>query len=208
MAERDPYRRIAGVYDRLIGPTLTGVRLTALRLLPPQPEWRVLDVGCGTGAGLEGYIEAGCAATGVDVSPAMLAKAEVRLGGRAELRLSGGGRLPFDDGHFDLVATSMVLHEVPAGDRGRLVSEMARVAGRDGQLLITDFRFGDLRWWRGPVMRAFTIVVERISGHWSGYRSFKTARGVPPLLEECGLRLEREKIVSGGNLAVYVASTS
>ncbi len=206
MGAKDPYRRIAGVYDRLIEPMQRGVRRVALDVVPPQPEWQVLDVGCGTGTGLANYVEAGCTVVGVDVSAAMLEKATARLGDRAELHLIEGDTLPFDVGRFDLVTTSMVLHEVPAEARASLVTEMARVAKPDGRLLLIDFRFGSLRGWKGPTFRALAAVVERFAGHHSGYRSFKASGGVPGVLSEAGLGIEREKIVAGGNVAIYVVA--
>ncbi len=206
MGAKDPYRRIAGVYDRVIEPMQSGVRRVALDVVPPQPEWQVLDVGCGTGTGLANYVEAGCTVAGVDVSAAMLEKATARLGNRAELQRTDGDTLPFDGGRFDLVTTSMVLHEVPAEARAALVTEMARVAKPDGRLLLIDFRFGSLRGWRGPTFRALAAVIERFAGHHSGYRSFKAAGGVPGVLSEAGLGIEREKIVAGGNVAIYVVA--
>ncbi len=207
MSARGPYRRIAGVYDRLIEPMQAGVRRVALDVVPPQPEWQVLDVGCGTGTGLTHYVEAGCTATGGDVSAAMPEKARARLGGRADLHPSEGDTLPFDDDRFDLVTTSMVLHEVPSGARPALVGEMARVAKPAGRLLLIDFRFGSLRGWKGPTIRALSAVIERFAGHHSGYRSFKAADGVPGVLDEAGLGIEREKIVAGGNLSIYVVAS-
>ncbi len=56
MGDIDPYRRIANVYDRLIEPMQAGVRRVALEVVPPQAEWQVLDVGCGTGTGLARYL--------------------------------------------------------------------------------------------------------------------------------------------------------
>lgn len=206
MGARDPYRRIAGVYDRLIEPLEAGVRRVALDVIRPEAGWQVLDVGCGTGTGLVPYVEAGCTAVGVDVSAAMLEKAAARLGERAELLLTDGDALPFDGGRFDLVTASMVLHEVPAGSRGAFVAEMARVAKPDGKLLLTDFRFGSLRGWKGPTLRVLNGVIERLAGHYSGYRSFKAEGGVPTSLDGAGLDIEREKIVAGGNLAIYVVA--
>jgi demethylmenaquinone methyltransferase/2-methoxy-6-polyprenyl-1,4-benzoquinol methylase len=200
----DPYRRIAPVYDRLIEPMQSGVRRVARRVLPPQAGWRVLDVGCGTGAALAEYLEAGCTVTGVDVSRAMLDRAAARLGDGAELRLTDGGALPFEADSFDVTTTSMVLHEVPASEREPLVREMARVTRADGRLLLIDFRFGSLRGWRGPVLRGLTAAIERVVGHYSSYRSFKRSGGIPSLVTEAGLEVEREKIVAGGNLAIYV----
>ncbi len=51
-----------------------------------------------------------------------------------------------------------------------------------------------------------SAVIERFAGHHSGYRSFKAAGGVPGVLSEAGLGIEREKIVAGGNVAIYVVA--
>jgi ubiquinone/menaquinone biosynthesis C-methylase UbiE len=198
------YRRVAAVYDRLIEPMQAGVRRIALEVVPPEPDWQVLDVGCGTGTGMAPYVEAGCSVVGVDVSSAMLEKAEALLGGRVELHLTGGDALPFEEDRFDLVVASMVLHEVPAEARTTMVLEMARVVGPEGRLLLIDFRFGSLRGWKGPTLRAVSGFIERLSGHFSRYRSFRAAGGVPGLLDEAGLGIEREKIVAGGNVAINV----
>ncbi len=136
----------------------------------------------------------------------MLERATARFGDRVELHLTDGDILPFDGDRFDLVTTSMVLHEVPAEARTRFVAQMARVAKPDGRLLLIDFRFGSLRGWRGPVFRGLAELVERFSGHHSGYRSFKESGGVPVVLSEAGLGIDREKIVAGGNMAIYVVT--
>ena len=101
---------------------------------------------------------------------------------------------------------SMVLHEVPADARTALVTEMARVAKTDGRLMVIDFRFGSLRGWRGPTFRALSVVIERFSGHYSGYRSFKATGGVPGVVGQAALGIERQKIVAGGNVAIYVVA--
>ncbi|MCP3975794.1 MAG: methyltransferase domain-containing protein [bacterium] len=206
MPNTDPYRRIAGVYDRLIEPMQAGVRRVALDVVPPQPGWQVLDVGCGTGTGLAPYVEAACRVNGVDVSAAMLQKASARLGDHANLQLIEGDALPFDDDHFDLVTTSMVLHEVPLEARVPLAIEMARVTRPGGWMLLIDFRFGSLRGWKGPTFRALSVVIERFSGHYSGYKSFKGSGGVPGLVENAGLGIDQKKIVAGGNVAIYVVT--
>jgi len=183
-----------------------GVRRVAHQVLPPEPGWSVLDVGCGTGAGLADYAAAGCEVTGVDVSPAMLKQARLRLGDSATLQLTDGGNLSFQAEMFDLVTSSMVLHEVPAGERVSLLTDMARVAKPDGHLFLIDFRFGSWRGWRGPVLRVTNGLIERFAGHYPGYRSFKDSGGIPVIVEQAGLAVEREKIVAGGNLAVYIVS--
>lgn len=204
MTAADPYRRIAGFYDRIVEPMQAGVRRVALDVVPPQPEWRVLDVGCGTGTALASYANAGCAVSGVDVSAAMLDQARAKLGDQADLRLTDGGPLPFAGNRFDLVTTSMVLHEVQAEDRTALVTEMGRVTKPGGRVLIVDFRFGSLRGVKGRALRTASTVIERFSGHYSGYRSFRASGGVPAVVNAAGLATEREKIVAGGNVAIFV----
>jgi len=204
VTSKDPYGRIAGFYDRLVEPLQAGVRSVAIGVASPRPGWRVLDVGCGTGTGLVDYVAGGCEITGVDVSPAMLAKARDRLGDRADLRLTDGGPLPFEAGGFDLVTTSMVLHEVPREARVAFVREMARVAKPEGRLLIVDFHSGPLRWWKGPVLRTVSSVIERFSGHYSGYRSFLAGGGVPGVARDAGLPIASEKLISGGNVTISV----
>jgi ubiquinone/menaquinone biosynthesis C-methylase UbiE len=200
---RDPYRRIARLYDRIIEPMQAGVRQRALNLLPPEDGWQVLDVGCGTGTGMVPYLEAGCRVSGVDVSEAMLSRAASRLGHRADLHLTDGGSLPFPSDRFDLVTTSMVLHEIASPNRHAFVIEMARVAKPGGYLLFTDFHVGPLRG-KGFLIRVFAEVVERLSGHHSGFRSFNRSGGVPAIVQQAGLEVASEKIVAGGNLGVYV----
>lgn len=206
MGANDSYRLIARAYDQLIEPMQSGVRRVALDVVPPRPEWHVLDVGCGTGTGMVPYVEAGCTVVGVDTSPAMLERAATRLGDQAELHLSSGDILPFDDDRFDLVATSMVLHAVPADMRTAVVREMARVAKTGSRLLFVDFRFGSLRGWKGPSLRALHEVIERLSGHYSRYRTFKASGGIPSVVHEAGLSIQREKIIAGGNMAIYVVA--
>ncbi|MGB8360267.1 MAG: class I SAM-dependent methyltransferase [Acidimicrobiia bacterium] len=204
MSDSDPYRRLAGIYDFIVEPMQSGVRRVALEVASPLPSWRVLDVGCGTGTGMVPYLDTGCSVSGVDRSKAMLDRAKARLGDRADLHLSDGSSLPFSDEHFDLVTTSLVLHEVAERDRSSFLEEMARVAKPDGRVLVTDFRFGSMRGWKGPVMRSVSRLIERVSGHYASFLSFKAGGGVPGVLEAADLVLDREKIVAGGNLAVYV----
>ena len=204
MTGQDSYRSIAAIYDRVIEPMQAGVRRVALEVVPPQPGWEVLDVGCGTGTGLVPYADAGCKIVGVDVSPSMLSKAAGRLGDRAQLHLGDGETLPLDADRFDLVTTSMVLHEVPANARGSFLAEMARVTKPDGRMLVVDFRFGPMRGWKGPLLRAVSWAIERLSGHYSGFKSFKADGGVPHVVNSVGLDIRHEKIVAGGNLSIYV----
>jgi SAM-dependent methyltransferase len=64
--------------------------------------WRVLDVGCGTGAFLRLVAERGAEATGIDASEGLIAYARERLP-EADLRVGEMEELPWDQDSFDLV---------------------------------------------------------------------------------------------------------
>jgi predicted TPR repeat methyltransferase len=64
---------------------------------------RLLDVGCGTGNVMLPMLERGYTAAGVDVSPAMLAEADRKTGGRARLEVADARALPCL-GAFDLIS--------------------------------------------------------------------------------------------------------
>ena len=71
-------------------------------------------------------------------------------------------------------------------------------------MLITEFRFGTLRGVKGRALRILSWVIERISGHYNGYRTFRASDGVPGVATDAGLAIETEKVVAGGNVAIFV----
>ncbi|MFL5388229.1 MAG: methyltransferase domain-containing protein [Myxococcales bacterium] len=101
-----------------------------LALVRKKPAMRVCDLGCGTGAlTAELHRELGARETvGVDLSPAMLAKAP-----RAEgLRFVEADIERFEDGKFDLVFSNAALHWVP--DHGSLLERLTGMLAPGGQL--------------------------------------------------------------------------
>ncbi len=118
---RSIYQRLAGIYDlaaRL--PPVARPRTRMFTLAGIRPGQRVLVVGVGTGQDLA-YLPAGAAVTGIDLSPAMLARARARESG-AELREMNAEHLTFPDRSFDVVVLSSVLQRGrrtdPGADRG------------------------------------------------------------------------------------------
>src|SRR5262245_38691201 len=90
----------------------------------------VLEVGCGTGLVLARIREFARAATGVDLSPGMLAKARAR---GLDVREGSATELPFGDHAFDVVCSFKVLAHVR--DVRRALAEMARVTRPRGVVL-------------------------------------------------------------------------
>lgn len=202
--EADSYGWVAQHYDRVLEPLNAPLRRIALRQIPTGPGMRVLDVGCGTGAHLAAYADTGASCWGVDLSPAMLAVAIDRLPDTVDLRLENAAALPFDTGFFDLVFTALFLHELDSEAGSDVLAEMGRVTSPDGRMLLIDYRSGPMRW-KGRGWRLFSTATERIAGrrHYEAWRSYLAGGGAPTQIPN-HLEVESERIVAGGNLAMWV----
>jgi ubiquinone/menaquinone biosynthesis C-methylase UbiE len=207
-AGSDAYGGIARYYDRLLEPMNAPLRAAGLRMHPPVDGMSVLDVGCGTGAHLEAYVEAGAICTGIDASPSMLEQARSRIGERAELILGDAADMPFDDASFDLIFTSLFLHELEPQIRDRVLAEMLRVLDSGGRMLIIDYRDGSLRL-KGRAWRLFSTIAERMAGadHYRNWRTYLEEGGVEAMLPS-GAGTASSKIVAGGNLMISLIEKS
>jgi arsenite methyltransferase len=122
--------------------------------LPWRGDERVLDVGCGRGLLLIGAAKrlTSGRAVGLDLwrtqdqagndPAATIANAKAE-GVAEQLELCDGDarQLPFDEQTFDVVVSSMALHNVPgAGGRAVAVGEVVRVLKPGGRVAILDFR--------------------------------------------------------------------
>jgi ubiquinone/menaquinone biosynthesis C-methylase UbiE len=205
MNNKDAYGRIARFYDRLLEPVNAPLRSIGLKLFPTDNSMTVLDVGCGTGAHLEAYVESGASCFGLDASPAMLEQASARLGDRCDLELGDATALPYDGSSFDLVFAALFLHELDGSVRDAAISEMARVVKPEGRVLIIDYRIGSLRM-KGYMARSLSTVAERVAGrdHYRNWRRYLRSGGIPSMATGAELSVEREKIVAGGNLALWL----
>ncbi len=129
----------APLYDRLTGWLLGSFYMGIADDVAATagPGARVLDVGCGPGHLVGRLVERGMTVSGIDLDPAMIERAARRHGGRADLVAADVASLPFPDGSFDLVVSTLSMHHW-ADHRGGL-DEIARVLARDGRALIFDF---------------------------------------------------------------------
>jgi arsenite methyltransferase len=124
-----------------------------LRALDLRGDQRVLDMGCGRGAVLHmaaGLLPRG-RAVGVDIwqtvdqsgntAAATLRNAELEgVADRVDLVTGDMRALPFRDGGFDVVLSSVAIHNIhDLSERRRAVLEAARVLRPGGRLLIADF---------------------------------------------------------------------
>ena len=112
---------------------------------------RVLEVGCGRGAGLPLLLlKLGAAYVyGIDLDPQQVARARKRLRGkygeRIDLRVASVAQLPFADASFDAVFDFGILHHVPAWQSA--VAEIGRVLKPGGTLFFEEVTRAALERW-------------------------------------------------------------
>ncbi len=160
---------------------------------------RALDLGCGT-ATLTMMIKRAfpkAMVVGLDGDPNILriARGKVATAGASiELVEAMAFDIPFEDGYFQCVTSSLVFHHLSADDKRRTLREIHRVLAPGGTLNIAD-------WGQAQnfAMRGAFLSVQLLDG-------FKTTSenvqvGLVPILEETGFagakELHREMTVFG-----------
>ena len=129
-----------------------GIRRMTIELAGIKEGERVLDVGCGTGTlAIAARRPAGPAgeAHGIDPSAEMIAVARekaAKAGVDAQFQTAVMEKLPFPDGHFDLVLSSLMLHHLPADVKRAGFAEVSRVLKPGGRFLAATVLSGDYDW--------------------------------------------------------------
>jgi ubiquinone/menaquinone biosynthesis C-methylase UbiE len=203
---KDPYQKFAAHYDRFVGPLTNTLRHIGMKMVSPKPGTKVLEVGCGTGKNLMLYRQAGCSVYGIDLSPSMLEVARTQLGEGADLQLGNASNMPYQDNFFDLVIAMFILHEMPSEIRPPVMREMIRVTKQEGRVLIIDFHPDPIRFPKGWLYKAVILFIERVAGreHFSNYRNFLSQKGLLRFIETQKLIVDRQQIVSAGNIAFFL----
>jgi len=204
--DNDPYRKSAAHYDRFVGPVTHALRHTGMKMYPPKPGMKVLEVGCGTGLNLMLYRQAGCSVYGIDLSPSMLEVAYTKLGEDADLQLGDASNMRYQNNFFDLVIAMFLLHDMPSDIRPAVMREMIRVTKQEGRVLIIDFHPGPIRFPMGWIYKALILFIERVAGreHFSNYRDFLSRKGIPGLIEPQKLIVDRQRTVRAENIAFFL----
>jgi ubiquinone/menaquinone biosynthesis C-methylase UbiE len=98
------------------------------------------------------------AVVGVDASPEMITAAQSKAGEKAgspTFQVAPAQDLPFADGSFDAVTTSLLIHHLPPDDRVGAIREMLRVLRPGGRLLIVEFQAPRSRTGKGITRHLF-----------------------------------------------------
>jgi ubiquinone/menaquinone biosynthesis C-methylase UbiE len=122
-----------------------GFRQRVVELAGIEPGETVLDVGCGTGTlamvakervGSDGTVH------GIDAAPQMIREAQrkaARDGLDVRFQTALIEDLPFPDGSFDVVLSSLMLHHLPPDLKRRGVAEIVRLLKPGGRFCAVDF---------------------------------------------------------------------
>jgi phosphatidylethanolamine/phosphatidyl-N-methylethanolamine N-methyltransferase len=192
------WARLAPVYDIVYGAMLQPGRRRAVARMVLGPGDRVLEMGVGTGMGLELYPR-WARVIGIDLSQAMLARARTRLAalpGRDHIELSemDATKTRFEDGAFDVVYAPYMLNIVP--NPLAVAREMRRVCRPGGRIvLLNHFRS------EGRVLGAVDDLVSQLS-ELTGTR---WNLPLPPFINDVPLRpisMERVNVVGFSSLIV------
>ena len=202
------FDRLTRLYDPVVRVT-TRERTFKRRLLDQAailPGDRVLDLGCGTGtlAVWAKRREPRTDVTGVDGDPALLEQARAKAAKKGlDLRLDEGlaDALPYPDGSFDVVLSSLLFHHLPRPVKDGAAREVARVLRPGGALHVADFgRAPD------PLARAQFMVVQAFDG-FENTRDNITGE-LPKIFSRAGLAdvRERDRVrIAFGSLSLYSA---
>ena len=160
----------------------------------------VLDVGCGTGTlaitAKERVGQSG-AVVGIDASPEMIerAKRKARKAGvEVRFQIAAAEALPFADGSFDVIFSTLMLHHLSRTVRDQCAREMRRVLRRDGRIVAVDFAI-PARERKGLLARF----------HRHGYMALSD---IVDVLNRAGLQVREIGAVGVSDLQFAVATSS
>lgn len=137
----DAYNQLAYDYEHNVdsdSPFNTEYERPAMmKLLPPNVQnMKILDAGCAAGWYSHQFVNLGAEVIAADLSPEMVAATKRRTGNKVKVYcLNLEERLPFENGSFDLIVSSLVLHYIK--DWNRTFKEFRRILKPGGKLLFS-----------------------------------------------------------------------
>lgn len=169
-ANFDRYQRIAPFYDLLDLPFECACYRRIRRLLFQDLSGRLLDAGVGTGRNIPFY-PPGSHVVGIDLSPAMLARAKPRADLAAvsiELKEMDIAALDIPNSSFDAAVATFLFCVLPDAIQVPALRELARVVKPGGVIRLLNYvrprgvvRGAIAKLWQPCVARAFGASFDR-----------------------------------------------
>ncbi|MCC5605603.1 class I SAM-dependent methyltransferase [Nostoc sp. CHAB 5834] len=172
-------------------------RQLALQGLTIHSDTQVLDLCCGSGQTTEFLVKLSQNVTGLDASPKSLQRARQNVPLAVYLE-AFAEEMPFADNLFDVVHTSVALHEMQPEQLRKIISEVYRVLKPGGVFTLVDFHAptNPIFW---PGVSVFLLLFETETA----WQLLKT--DLPGLLTETGFNVSEPTLYAGGSLQVIQA---
>jgi demethylmenaquinone methyltransferase/2-methoxy-6-polyprenyl-1,4-benzoquinol methylase len=154
----------------------------------------ILDLCCGGGQATQYLVNIGGAVTGLDASPKALARAKLAVPDATYVQ-GMAEALPFGDRQFDLVHTSVALHEMTPDQLNQILAEVYRVLKPGGIFTFVDLHRPS-NWLFWPPLAVFMWLFETETA----WQLIKT--DLSALLIQRGFAIKRQTLYAGGSLQV------
>ena len=172
-------------------------RRLALEGLTIAPETAVLDLCCGSGQTTQVLVERSRQVTGLDSSPFSIKRAQQSVP-QAEYVEAFAEAMPFADNHFDLVHTSVAMHEMEPDQRQKIFGEVYRVLKPGGSFAMVDFHQPTNPLFV-PGVAIFLLLFETETA----WQLLKT--DLAETLTAIGFQVTKQTLHAGGSLQVIQA---
>jgi len=148
----DSYSKVAWFYSLWSSLTESRAARKVIELADIQDGEHILEVAVGTGPVFAEIVKRNSSGitNGLDLSPAMLARAERRMKGQSDqhytLSIGSAYKIPFEANTFDLLINNFMIDLLPEPDFPKILSEFHRVLKPGGRIVLSTMTFGR-RWY-------------------------------------------------------------
>lgn len=172
-------------------------RELALLDLPITKDSKILDLCCGAGQTTKFLVDYSTNVTGLDISPLSLEKAKKNVP-QAKYIEGFAQKMPLPDQYFDIVHTSVALHEMTTDELEAIFAEVYRVLKPEGI-----FTFIDLHKPHNPLFIPGIFAFMWLFETDTAWQLLKTDLSVK--LIDSGFSILKQKLYAGGSLQVIQA---
>ena len=172
-------------------------RQLALKGLSLDGNSRILDLCCGAGQTTQFLVKYSDRVTGLDASPLALKRAKKRVP-NAEYIEGLAEKLPFSNASYDLVQTSVALHEMKPEQLNQILQEVYRVLKPNGT-----FACIDLHQPHNPLFSPGLSLFMTLFETETAWQFVET--NLPEKLRSIGFKTCHKTLHAGGSLQVIQA---
>ncbi len=172
-------------------------RHLAIKDLEINSETKILDLCCGSGQATQVLVKYSGDVTGLDASPKSLTRAKLNVP-EAKYVEAFAENMPFLDEQFDLVHTSVAMHEMESEQLRQIFQQVKRVLKKGGVFTLIDLH-RPTNFWFWPGMAMFLWLFETQTA----WQLIDT--DLEELLSQVGFAKFRSSTYAGGSLQVIQA---